>query len=98
VSSKASGFPSKLTEPKEENSKAAQKSGSPVGNQSKQSPTTSKPNGHTRSAKSESAATGNWQRIPKGKKKSGGIDPKSSGTGQAFSEKLPSNDFERKGG
>lgn len=98
MSSKASGFPSKLTEQKQENSKAAQKSGSPVDNQSKQSPTTSKPNGHTRSVKSESAAPGNWQRIPKGKKKSGGIDPKSSGTGQAFSEKLPSNDFERKGG
>jgi hypothetical protein len=95
---KANGIPSKSTEEKHDNFKATQKSGSPVGNQPKQSLTASKTNGHTRSAKSESAAAGNWQRIPKGKKKGVGTDAKSNGTGQPLSEKLPSNDSERKGG
>ena len=95
---KANGFTSNSTDDKQQNSKALQRSGTPAGNQSNQSPTTSKSNGHTRSAKSESAATGSWQKIPKGKKKSAGTDAKSNGNGQPFSEKLPSNDSERKGG
>lgn len=94
---KANGMASKPTEEKQQSLKTAQ-SVIPVGNQSSQSPTTSKSNGHTRAAKSESAATSNWQKIPKGKKKNAGSDVKSNGNGQPFSEKLPSNDSERKGG
>jgi hypothetical protein len=95
---KANGLTPKSTEERQEGFGAAQKSGPVAGNEVKQSPTNSKSNGHTRAAKSESAATGSWQKIPKGKKKGAGTDAKSNGNGQPFSEKLPTNDSERKGG
>jgi hypothetical protein len=95
----ANGFASNSTDEKQQ-PKAPRRSETPAGNQSNQSPTTLKSNGHTRSAKSESAAAGSWQKIPKSKKKSAGpgTDAKSIGNGQPFSEKLPNNDSERKGG
>jgi hypothetical protein len=95
---KANGFASKSTEEKQENLKAAQKLGPPSNNPPKQTPATTKSNGHTRSSKSESAAPANWQKIPKNKKKGAGTDTKTTANGQPFSEKLPSNDSERKGG
>jgi hypothetical protein len=98
IDRKANGVASKPTEEKQENLKAAQKPGHLASNQSKQALATSKSNGHTRASKSESAAPGNWQKIPKGKKKGAGPDTKSAGNGQPFSEKLPADDSERKGG
>jgi hypothetical protein len=95
---KANGLTPKSTEERQEGFGAAQKSGPVAGNEVKQSPTNSKSNGHTRAAKSESAAIGSWQMIPKGKKKGAGTDAKSNANGQPFSEKLPTNDSERKGG
>jgi hypothetical protein len=94
---KANGVASKRTEEEQENAKVVQKPGSVASNQTKPVLATSKSTGHTRSSKSESAAPGNWQRIPKGKNKVAGTDTK-TGYGQAFGEKLPSNDSERKGG
>jgi hypothetical protein len=95
---KINGLPSKSTEEKQENLKVIQKPGPLASNQPKQAVATSKPTGHTRSSKSESAAPGNWQKIPKGKKKGTGTETKSTGNGQPFGERLPSIDSERKGG
>jgi len=95
---KPNGVASKSPEEKTENLKAGQKSGSTAGNHTKQAAAVSQSNGHTRASKSESAAPGNWQKIPKGRKKGASSEMKSAGNGQPFSEKLPSNDSERKGG
>jgi len=75
------------------------KNGSTNGHQPKQQvPAASKSNGHTRASKSEGAGPNTWQKIPKGKKKGSSVEQKSNGTGQAQSEKPPSNENERKGG
>jgi hypothetical protein len=88
---KANGYPIR-TQSKEELFKSGQKHNLSNGNTSK-SPIGAQPsNGHTRAAKSEGGGTG-WQQQKKSKQKM-----KSAANGQPLSEKLPSNNSERKGG
>jgi hypothetical protein len=68
------------------------------GIQVKQASVDSKTNGHTRAAKSEGSSFGNWQKIPKNKKKGPAAELKGVAQGLAHGEKLPNDDSERKGG
>lgn len=83
---------------KGESLKSSSKLGPTHGNQTKQSPIAIKSNGHTRGSKSEGSSVSGWQKIPKNKKKGTTSDNKSNGLGQAFSERLPNDRSERKGG
>jgi hypothetical protein len=96
---KPSAFSSKTSEQTLDASNEGLKNGPTNGHQPKQQdPAASKSNGHTRASKSEGAGPNTWQKIPKGKKKGSSAEQKNNGTGQAQSEKPPSNENERKGG
>lgn len=83
---------------RDEKFKVGSKPNATSGNQMKHSPTDSNVNGHTRASKSEGGGSGNWQKIPKNKKKGPIADSRVSLQSQAYSEKPPNNDSERKGG
>jgi hypothetical protein len=74
------------------------KSGLANGHPAKQNAGFQKSNGHTRASKSEGGSSGTWQKIPKGKKKGGAAEMKTTLNAQPQGEKLPSNESERKGG
>jgi len=95
---KVNGVSSKAAEEKLEISTTGQKLTAVDGNQSKQSPQSSQSNGHSRGSKSEGGGTNAWQKIPKSKKRGTASEQKSTGIGQALSERLPNNASERKGG
>jgi hypothetical protein len=95
---KVNGVPSKGAEEKLEINTTGQKLTAVDGNQSKQSPQSSKSNGHSRGSKSEGGGPNSWQKIPKSKKKGTASEQKSTGIGQALSERPPNNASERKGG
>jgi len=88
---KANGYPTR-TQSKDELFKSGQKLNVSNGNPSKSSTGQQHSNGHTRAAKSEGGGTG-WQQPKKSKQKI-----KSATNGQPLSEKLPSNNADRKGG
>jgi len=83
---------------KAEASKPGSKLGPANGNQMKQVTSDVKSNGHTRGSKSEGNGLGNWQKIPKNKKKGGLSEVKSTAQGQVHGEKPPNDNSERKGG
>jgi hypothetical protein len=98
VISKAGRVPLTSVEDNESLGKQNLKSGLANGHSAKQNNGSQKLNGHTRASKSEGGSSGTWQKIPKGKKKGGATEMKTVMNGQPRSEKLPSNESERKGG
>jgi hypothetical protein len=98
VNSKAGRAPPKNMDDLEALGKQIPKSLLANGHSAKQNSGSQKLNGHTRASKSEGGSSGTWQKIPKGKKKGATTEMKTVMNGQPQSEKLPSNESERKGG